>query len=54
MGYTLDEAMDLDDITPAEARAEIERHNASWEQFVAAYGEKPHYTGEEVLEWLGY
>ena len=49
-----DEAMDADDITPAEAKREIRKHGADWDEFIAEVGEKPVYTGEEILNWLGY
>ena len=53
---TLDEAMECDDLTRAEARQEIARHvtDGGWEAFLADVGDKPQYTGEEILGWLGY
>ena len=53
-GYPLDDAMALDDVTPEEARKEIERHGAQWNEFIREVGSKPKYTGKEVLGWLGY
>jgi hypothetical protein len=53
-GYSYEEAMDLDDVTPEEARREIKKHQMNWEDFIADVGEKPSYTGQEVLGWLGY
>ena len=53
---TLDEAMECDDLTRAEARQEIARHDVEggWKAFLAEVGAKSHYTGQEVLGWLGY
>jgi hypothetical protein len=53
-GYSYEEAMDLDDVTPEEAQREIKKHQMNWEDFIADVGEKPSYTGQEVLGWLGY
>jgi hypothetical protein len=53
MSYTYDEAVDMI-VTQKEARAEVKRHGGDWEDFVADVGDKPTYTGEEVLAWLGY
>lgn len=41
-------------ITRAEAIAEIKEHNADLMEFFEEVGDKPEYTGEEVLGWLGY
>lgn len=46
--------MDLDDVSSKQARAEIEKHGQNWNEFVREVGNKPKYTGAEVLEWLGY
>ena len=53
---TLDESLDYDDFTPAEAKREISRHDVEggWKAFLAEVGAKSHYTGQEVLGWLGY
>lgn len=51
---TFDEAWATKDINPDEARREVDKHGASWEDFLAEVGEKPVYTGAEVLGWLGY
>lgn len=53
-GLSYEEAIELDDITPAEVKAELKKHDASWDDFVKDVGNKPKYTGEEVLGWLGY
>jgi hypothetical protein len=53
-GYSLEDAMELDDITPQEAKKEIEKHDAEWADFERDVGKKPQYTGEEILTWLGY
>jgi hypothetical protein len=49
-----EEAVQASDITPKIAKREIERHGVKWEEFVAEVGEKPVYTGKEILDWLGY
>jgi len=54
MRYTSEEVMDFEDVTPAEAQGWIADHGASWADFTAEVGDKPEYTGEEVLGWLGY
>lgn len=45
-------------VTREEARREIQRHDLpngeGWELFLEEVGDKPEYTGEEVLAWLGY
>lgn len=50
----IDDALGVDDLTPIEARIEIERHGKVWWDFTQEHGEKEAYTGEEVLGWLGY
>jgi len=46
------EAMDYEP-TRAEATRELEKHGATWGDFVAETGnEKP--TGQDILNWLGY
>ena len=47
------EAIDAE-VTPVEARREIERHSLLWADFVADCGSKLSYSGAEVLGWLGY
>lgn len=41
-------------VTRAEAVAEIRRHDADPAEFFAECGDRPEYSGEEVLGWLGY
>jgi hypothetical protein len=41
-------------VSKAQARREIEKHNASWAEFVAECGEYESYSGADVLGWLGY
>lgn len=42
------------DVTAGEARAEIELHGHLWADFVRDCGNKPEYSGAQVLDWLGY
>lgn len=53
-GYGYEDAVELDDVTPQEARREVEKHGAKWDEFVREVGNKPKYSGKEVLDWLGY
>lgn len=48
------DAIDCDDLTKAEALAEIADHSLSAEDFLKEVGDKDFYTGAEVLGWLGY
>ena len=48
------EAREVEDFTPREVETELKRHGVSLADFVAEVGEKPYYSGEEVLNWLGY
>lgn len=50
-----DEAMDAV-VSRDEARKEIELHQVEggWTAFVEEIGDKPEYSGAEVLAWLGY
>lgn len=44
-------------VSAAEAKAEIEKHDsldATWELFVKEYGDYTEYSGEDVLDFLGY
>lgn len=36
------------------AIAEVERHALNVDDFLSEVGDKPAYTGKEVLDWLGY
>ncbi len=42
------------EVSPRDARREILRHGASWDEFIAEVGNKQIYLGSEVLDWLGY
>lgn len=44
------------EITRAEAEAEIAKHDVpgGFNLFLSEVGDKPIYTGDEVLSWLGY
>jgi hypothetical protein len=50
---TYEEALDAT-VTRDEAKREIEKHSASWDDFVAEHGDHETYEGETVLGWLGY
>jgi len=41
-------------VSRCEAQAELDRHNASFEEFVEDCGDRDEYTGRVVLDWLGY
>jgi|TARA_R110002167_G_scaffold294935_1_gene499525 hypothetical protein len=53
---TLEESFECEDLTPEEARLEIERHasDGGWKAFIHDCGQHETYTGEVVLGWLGY
>lgn len=42
------------EITRETAAAEVARHGADWQEFLAAVGSRQFYRGKEVLDWLGY
>lgn len=37
-----------------EAQREIARHGLAWDEFVADCGDSATYSGQTVLDWLGY
>lgn len=41
-------------VSKDEAKREIRRHSASWDEFVAECGDHDEYDGLTVLAWLGY
>ncbi len=41
-------------ISQAQAKREIRLHSANWTEFLADVGDRPEYSGQEVLDWLGY
>lgn len=45
---------DEDEITRAEARDDVTRNGADWEEFLAIVGDRPFYRGGDVMAWLGY
>lgn len=55
---TYSEAIELDDIPRAQAKREIQEFDPSqpniWEEFKEDVGDKETYTGQEILDWLGY
>ena len=42
------------EVTRDEADREIRRHDLDPADFFREFGDRPWYTGAEVLEWLGY
>ena len=52
---TYEEACDAE-VTREEARLEIAKHDVDggFESFVQEVGDRETYTGQEVLDWLGY
>lgn len=48
------EALEITDLTHKEVQAELNKHGASFNDFVKACGNKEVYTGEDVLFYLGY
>ena len=44
------------EVTRSEAKAEIAKHQVEggWDLFVREVGDKETYSGQEVLDWLGY
>ena len=51
---TYEEAISHLEVTPREARAEIEAHGQSWDEYVEAFGVQSVYYSDDILEWLGY
>ena len=41
-------------ISPERAKKEVEKHSASWEEFVQDMGLRNSYEAQAVLIWLGY
>ena len=41
-------------ISPERAKKEVEKHSASWEEFVQDMGLRNSYEAQAVLVWLGY
>ena len=52
-GLSYEDAVE-EEVTPMEAKQEIEKHGLEWSDFIQDVGQKPMYTGLEVLTWLGY
>lgn len=50
---TYDEAYE-ETFTRAEVAAEMKRHSCEMSEFVEDCGDKEEYTGQELLDWLGY
>ena len=48
-----EEALEIT-LTALQAKREVEKHNLSFNDFTNEIGDKESYTGEEVLNWLGY
>lgn len=41
-------------VSRAMAAAEIRRHDVDPAEFFADCGDRPSYSGQEILDWLGY
>jgi len=41
-------------LSRSRAIAEVQRHALNVDEFLSEVGDKPAYTGKEVLDWLGY
>ena len=50
---SLEEAMEAE-VSRDAAEREIRRHDLDPSEFFGEVGDRPWYTGAEVLEWLGY
>lgn len=50
---TYDEAIAAT-VSRAEALSEVRKHGIAPAEFLEEVGDKPEYTGKEVLDWLGY
>lgn len=50
---TYDEAQG-EDVTQAQALAEVEDHGIDLTEFFEDMGDRAYYEGSEVLSWLGY
>ena len=51
---TYEEAAQHLEISPAEARREIEKQGEDWQEFVDTFGVQSVYYSDDVLEWLGW
>jgi len=51
---TYEEATQHLEISPAEARREIEKQGEDWQEFVDTFGVQSVYYSDDVLEWLGW
>jgi len=51
---TYEEAAQHLEISPAEARREIEKQGEDWQEFVDTFGVHSVYYSDDVLEWLGW
>ena len=49
-----DEAVDLEEVSRANAKREVMKHYADWQEFLQEVGDREVYTGQEILDWLGY
>lgn len=55
--FSSEDAMNADDITRKQAIRELAKHGVTGQElelFFQEVGDKPLYTGEEILGWLGY
>lgn len=49
-----DEALEADDITNTELFRELAKHGSSMIEYFNENDSQEFYTGEEILDWLGY
>jgi hypothetical protein len=55
MSYSLDDCLlNPFPVSRAEARREVENHDADWHEFVEEHGNRAEYWSDEVLGWLGW
>tara|TARA_R110001632_G_scaffold64062_1_gene152589 strand:- start:506 stop:670 length:165 start_codon:yes stop_codon:yes gene_type:complete len=48
-----EEALEIT-LTAVQAKREVEKHNLNFNDFINEVGDKESFTGEQVLNWLGY
>jgi len=55
MSYSLDDCLlNPFEVSRAEARREVEQHDADWDTFIEENGDRAEYWSDEVLGWLGW
>lgn len=51
---TYDQAIECDNLTESEVIREIRLHNSNPQEFFEDCGKSEFYSGQTVLDWLGY